>query len=305
MNERSEEKRKAASVDISRRNLLGLAGGAAATLALGHKAGAQTTTLVSTATKPVSNGRINQSVCQWCFSNMPVEKLAEEGARIGLKGIDLVGPDAWPALKKHGIIGTMTPTHGLTKGLNRKENHEECLGAIRRAIEATSEAGFPNVICFSGNRAGMDDEEGLQNCAIALKQVVGLAEEKKVTICMELLNSKVNHADYMCDRTAWGVRLAKAVGSERFKLLYDIYHMQVQEGDVIATIRSSKDYIGHYHTAGVPGRNEIDPDSQELSYPPIMRAILDTGFKGYVAHEFIPRRDPITSLEQAVRISDV
>ncbi|HEX8234713.1 MAG TPA: TIM barrel protein [Abditibacteriaceae bacterium] len=315
MNEHSEQDRPASSFNINRRNLLGLAGGAAAALALGHKANAQgtaaqgtaaqPTTSPASATKAVSNGRINQSVCQWCFNRMPVEKLAEEGARIGLKGIDLVGPDAWPAMKKHGIIGTMTPSHGLTKGLNHKENHEECLGAIRRAIEATSEAGFPNVICFSGNRNGMSDEEGLQNCAIALKQVVGLAEQRNVTICMELLNSKVNHADYMCDRTAWGVNLVKAVGSERFKLLYDIYHMQVQEGDVIATIRNSKDYIGHYHTAGVPGRNEIDPESQELSYAPIMRAIVDTGFKGYVAHEFIPRRDPITSLAQAARISDV
>jgi hydroxypyruvate isomerase len=310
MNERNKGDEAQPSGGISRRNLLGLAGSATAALALGQNALAQNgktqnSGAQTTATKPISNGRINQSVCQWCFSGMPVEKLAEESARIGLKGIDLVAPDKWPALKKAGLIGTMTPTHGITKGLNRKENHEECLGAIRRAIEATSDAGFPNVICFSGNRAGMSDEEGLENCAIALKQVVGLAEEKKVTICMELLNSKVNHADYMCDRTAWGVKLAKAVGSERFKLLYDIYHMQVQEGDVIATIKASKDYIGHYHTAGVPGRNEIDPDSQELSYPPIMRAIADTGFKGYVAHEFIPRRDPLTSLAQAARISDV
>jgi hydroxypyruvate isomerase len=198
----------------------------------------------------------------------------------------------------------MTPSHGITKGLNRKENWDECLKKIRDAIDATAAAGYPNVICFSGNRDGMSDEEGLKNCAEALKQVVGHAEEKKVTICMELLNSKRNHKDYMCDRTAWGVELCKAVGSERFKLLYDIYHMQIDEGDVIATIRQYKDYLGHYHTAGVPGRHEID-DSQELYYPAIMRAIADTGFKGIVAQEFTPTRGAYASLEQAVKICDV
>lgn len=298
----------AASSKLSRRRLLGTAMGGVAATALGRTAArAQNpapATAPANADKPVGAKRIQQSVCQWCFGGLPLEKLAEHCAKIGLKGIDLVGPDAWPTLKKYNLIGTMTPTHGITKGLNRKENHEECLGAIRRAIEATADAGFPNVICFSGNRAGMSDAEGLQNCAIALKQVVGLAEQRGVTICMELLNSKRDHGDYMCDRTHWGVELVKAVGSPRFKLLYDIYHMQVQEGDVIATFRAAKDYIGHYHTAGVPGRNEID-DTQELNYEPIMRAIAGTGFKGYVAQEFIPRREPLASLTQAARICDV
>jgi len=253
----------------------------------------------------VKKGRIKQSVCQWCYGGVPFNDLAAHAARIGLVGFDLAGPDQWPALKKHGLVCTMTPTHGIGKGLNRKENHEECLAAIRRAIEATSEWGYRNVICFSGNRAGMDDEEGLKNCAIALKQVVGLAEQKKVTICMELLNSKRNHKDYMCDRTHWGVELCKRVGSPRFKLLYDIYHMQVQEGDVIATIRESAEYIGHYHTAGVPGRNEFD-DTQELYYPAICRAIIETGFDGYMGQEFIPRkRDKLASLTEAVEICDV
>jgi len=253
----------------------------------------------------VKKGRIKQAVCQWCYGGVPFNDLAAHAARIGLVGFDLAGPDQWPALKKHGLVCTMTPTHGIGKGLNRKENHEECLAAIRRAIEATSEWGYRNVICFSGNRAGMDDEEGLKNCAIALKQVVGLAEQKKVTICMELLNSKRNHKDYMCDRTHWGVELCKRVGSPRFKLLYDIYHMQVQEGDVIATIRESAEYIGHYHTAGVPGRNEFD-DTQELYYPAICRAIIETGFDGYMGQEFIPRkRDKLASLTEAVEICDV
>jgi hydroxypyruvate isomerase len=249
-------------------------------------------------------GRLRQSVCQWCFKNWEKEEFCQNAQKLGLVGIDLVGPDWFDALKKHNLIGTMTPSHGITKGLNRKENWDECLKKIRDAIDATAAAGYPNVICFSGNRDGMSDDEGLKNCAEALKQVVGHAEQKKVTICMELLNSKRNHKDYMCDRTAWGVELCKAVGSERFKLLYDIYHMQIDEGDVIATIRQYKDYLGHYHTAGVPGRHEID-DSQELYYPAIMRAIADTGFKGIVAQEFTPTRGAYASLEQAVKICDV
>ena len=177
----------------------------------------------------ITKGRINQSVCQWCYSKMKVEDLAANAAKMGIKGMDLVGPEHWATLKKYNLIGTMTPSHGITKGLNRKENWEECLGSMRKGIEATADAGFPNVICFSGNRAGMSDDEGLANCAAALKQILGLAEEKKVTICMELLNSRVNHKDYMCDLSQWGVKLVKAVGSDRFKLLYDIYHMQIME----------------------------------------------------------------------------
>ena len=249
-------------------------------------------------------GRIQQSACKWCYDKIPLEQLAAEGKKMGLVGIDLLGPDSFDTLKKHGLVCSMTNSHPIHPGLNKKKNHEVCLAKMRDAIEATSAAGFKNIICFSGNREGQDDEEGMKLCAEALKQVVGLAEQKKVTICMELLNSKVNHKDYMCDRTPWGVALCKMVGSERFKLLYDIYHMQIMEGDVIRTMRDNKEYIGHIHTGGVPGRNEID-ESQELYYPAIMKAIADMGFKGYVAQEFIPKREPLASLRQAVQICDV
>ena len=249
-------------------------------------------------------GRIQQSACKWCYSRIPLEEFAAAGKAMGLVGVDLLGPADFPTLKKHGLVCTMVNSHGIHPGLNKKKNHEKCLAEIRKAIEATSEAGYKNVICFSGNREGQDDAEGMKVCAEALKQVVGLAEEKKVTLCMELLNSKVDHKDYMCDHTRWGVDLCKMVGSERFKLLYDIYHMQIMEGDVIRTMRDNKDYIGHIHTGGVPGRNEID-EGQELYYPAIMRAIADMNFKGYVAQEFIPRREPLASLRQAVEICDV
>jgi hydroxypyruvate isomerase len=201
-------------------------------------------------------------------------------------------------------VGTCTPSGGIGKGLNRKENHAECLAQIRSAIEKTAEAGFPTVICMSGNRAGLSDEEGAANCVEGLKQIAGLAEEKKITVVMELLNSKRDHGDYQCDHTAWGAGVCKKVGSPRVKLLYDIYHMQIMEGDVIATIRENIQYIGHIHTGGVPGRNEID-DTQELNYPAIMRALVAAKYEGYVAHEFVPKRDPLTSLRQAVAICDV
>jgi hydroxypyruvate isomerase len=252
----------------------------------------------------VKNNRIKQSVCQWCFNKWSKDELCANAQKLGLYGIDLVGPDWFETLKKYNLVGTMTTTHSIPKGLNRKENWDECLGKIRTAIDATSEAGYPAVICFSGNRAGMPDDVGLENCAAALKQVVGQAEQKKIVIHMELLNSKTNHKDYMCDRTTWGVELCKKVGSENFKLLYDIYHMQIDEGDVIATIRQYKDYLGHYHTAGVPGRNELD-DTQELNYGAITNAIVATGFQGVMAQEFIPKRDPFTSLAQAVKVCDV
>ena len=294
---------------ISRRGLISSAAGSAAALTLAGTAMAQNApTHAAAAAAPdadaVRNGKLPQSVCQWCFKKLSIEQLAQTAQNIGLKGIDLVGPDTFETLKKYNLVGTMTPSHSIPKGLNRKENWDECLGKIRQSIDATSAAGFPNIICFSGNRDGMDDETGLKNCAEALKQIVGYAEEKKVTICMELLNSKVNHKDYMADTTPWGAKLVDTVGSERFKLLYDIYHMQIDEGNVIATIRQYKDRIGHYHTAGVPGRNELD-ENQELHYPAIMRAIAETGFKGYVAQEFIPKRDPATSLAEAARICTV
>jgi len=252
----------------------------------------------------VKNGRINQSVSKWCYGKIPLDEFCVIVKKMGMKAIDLLDPNDFTTLKKHGLECSMVNTHGLTKGLNRKENHEECLAKIRSAIDAAAEYHYPNVISFPGNRKGMPDDVGVENSVAALKQIAGYAEKKKVTICLEYLNSKVNHKDYMFDNMAWGVEVCKAVGSERVTILYDIYHAQIMEGDIIRTIRTYKDYIGHYHTGGNPGRNEID-DTQELYYPAIMRAIVETGFKGYVAHEFVPKRDPIESLAYAVRICDV
>jgi hydroxypyruvate isomerase len=252
-----------------------------------------------------SGFRIRQSVCAWCYEKVSLDSLARRAKSLGLAGIDIVEPSQWEILKKHGLICTMTPTHPIEAGLNDPANHAHCLDKIRTAIELTADAGFPNVICFTGNRTPkISEDRGLRNCATAVKKIVGLAEKRKVTVCMELLNSKVNHPGYMCDRTHWGADLVRRVGSERFKLLYDIYHMQVQEGDVIATITKHAKAIGHYHTAGVPGRREID-EAQELNYPAIMRAIAGTGFTGYVAHEFIPTRKPFASLKQAVDLCNV
>ena len=229
---------------------------------------------------------------------------------LGLDSVELLERDEWPIARSHGLKCAMgyapvpEPRTRLTRGFNRLENHKWLVPAYESAIPLAAASGIPNLICFSGNREGQDDEAGLAACAQGLKALMPAAERHGVTICMELLNSKVDHPDYQCDRTPWGVALVKRVGSERFKLLYDIYHMQIMEGDVIHTIRDNREYIAHYHTAGVPGRHEIDA-SQELNYAAVMRAIADTGFTGYVAQEFIPTRDPRTSLAEAVRICRV
>ena len=252
----------------------------------------------------IKKDRIKQSVCGWCYESLSLEELASASAKLGLAGIDLVRPDDFPTLKKYGLVSTMTSSHSLTKGLCDPAFHENCITEIRDAIVATANEGWHNVICFSGNRRGIDDKTGLVNCANALQHIIPLAEEKQVTVQMELLNSRVDHADYMCDRTAWGVELVDRVGSDNFRLLYDIYHMQIMEGDVIRTIRKYHEYLGHYHTAGNPGRHEFD-DSQELNYPGIVQAIIETGFEGYLGQEFIPLRDPLTSLSEAVALCDV
>ncbi|KAA3439824.1 hydroxypyruvate isomerase family protein [Rufibacter hautae] len=252
-------------------------------------------------------GNLNHSVCRWCFNDLSVEELCVAAKEIGLKGIDLIGPKEWPTLKKHGLISTMCngAEISLTEGFNHPQYHATLVKNYSDMIPLVAKAGYTNLICFSGNRNGLDDETGLKNSVEGLKKLLPLAEKHKVVLVMELLNSKVNHKDYQCDRTAWGAELAKRLGSENFKLLYDIYHMQVDEGNVIQTIRDNHQYIAHYHTAGVPGRHEID-DSQELNYPAIMRAIKDTGFKGFVAQEFIPQaKDKLKSLRQAVQICDV
>ena len=250
-------------------------------------------------------GNINHSVCKWCYPNQSLDELARAAKDMGLSSVELLGPDEWPVVQKYGLTCAMVMSGAsIPNGFNDPANHEALIENYTDLIPKVADAGLTNVICFSGNRNGMDDEVGLQNCVVGLQKLMPLAEQHGVTMIMELLNSKVDHADYMCDRTPWGVELVKQVGSERFKLLYDIYHMQIMEGDVIRTIRENHEYIGHYHTGGNPGRNEID-ETQELNYPAIMRAIVETGYTGHVGQEFIPRRTPLVSLREAVALCDV
>lgn len=256
-------------------------------------------------------GNINHSVCQWCYGFIPLEKLCQAVKEIGFSAIDLIGPKDWPMLQKYGIYSSMCYIDGqasLTNGFNDKKYHEGLVKSYLEVIPMMVKAGYKDVICFSGNRNGMDDETGLKNCVEGLQKIMPAAEKAGITVQMELLNSKIDHKDYMCDKTPWGVELCKRVGSPNFKLLYDIYHMQIDEGDVIRTIKDNHQYIGHYHTAGVPGRHEIN-ETQELYYPAIMKAIADTGFKGYVAQEFIPtgatEADKIAALKDAVKICDI
>jgi hydroxypyruvate isomerase len=263
--------------------------------------------------KPGMNlkGRINHSVCRWCYNGIPLDDFCGACKEMGLAGIDLLSPSEFATAQKHGLICCMVSNPsidglgGIPRAWNRVEHHDKLVQAYEQSIKKTAAAGFQRLICFSGNRAGLDDEQGLENCAIGLKRILPLAEQRAVTVCMELLNSKRTHKDYQCDHTAWGVELVKRISSERFKLLYDIFHMQIMEGDVCDTIKENHACFDHYHTGGVPGRNEID-DTQELHYPRIVQAILDTGFKGYVAQEFVPKRpDALASLRQGVRICDV
>jgi len=255
-------------------------------------------------------GNINHSVCRWCYGSIPLEDLCVAIKKIGFSAIDLVGPKEWPTLQKYGIFSSMCngAELNLVDGWNDKKFHPQLIKNYSEMIPLVAKAGYKQLICFSGSRRGIDDETGWNNCAEGLKKIMSLAEKNKVEIVMELLNSKVNHKDYQCDRTAWGVELCKRTGSENFKLLYDIYHMQIDEGDVIRTIKDNHQYISHYHTGGVPGRNEID-ETQELYYPAIMKAIVDLGFKGYVAQEFIPtpktNEEKLVSLEKGIKICDV
>jgi len=252
-------------------------------------------------------GNINPSVCKWWYGDIPLDELLPKLKEMGIHAIDLIGEKEWPILKKHGVHCSMCngAEISLTEGWNDPQYHPVLIKNYTELIPKEAEARYHNHICFSGNRRGMNDQVGLENCVKGLKQILPLAEKHGVIIQMELFNSKVNHPDYMCDSSAWGVELCEQLGSDHFKLLYDIYHMQVQEGDIIATIKEHHQYFGHYHTAGVPGRNEID-ESQELYYPAIMKAIVDTGFTGYVAQEFIPMGEvPLDSLKRAIEICDV
>ncbi len=262
---------------------------------------------VATNTPLKLKGNINHSACYWCYGSIPLEEFLQDLNELGMKAIDLTGPEDWPLLKKYNIHASMCwgAEISLTEGWNDPQYHETLIKNYTEMIPKVAEAGYTNLICFSGNRRGMDDAVGLTNCVNGLKQILPLAEEHGVVVQMELLNSKVNHKDYMCDHTEWGVALCKQLGSENFKLLYDIYHMQIMEGDIIRNIQDYHEYFGHYHTGGNPGRNEIN-DSQELNYPAIMKAILATGFKGHVAQEFIPTyKDKIAALKEGIYICDV
>ncbi|MGZ3755977.1 MAG: hydroxypyruvate isomerase family protein [Mucilaginibacter sp.] len=252
-------------------------------------------------------GNINHSVCPWCYSGITLDQLCVAAKEIGIKGIDLLGPKDWPTVKKYGLDSPMCngAEINLTDGFNDKKFHATLIKNYTEMIPKVAAAGYTNLICFSGSRRGITDETGWANCVEGLRPLVALAEKHKVVLVMELLNSKINHKDYQCDRTSWGVELAKRIGSDNFKLLYDIYHMQIDEGDVIRTITENHQYIAHYHTGGVPGRNEID-ETQELYYPAIMQAIKATGYKGYVAQEFVPKQaDKLASLKKAIQICDI
>jgi hydroxypyruvate isomerase len=251
-------------------------------------------------------GRIRQSASRWCYQQIPLDELCEKGAQMGLKAIDLLDEKEWEIPRRYGLICSMGYGGGgeIQSAMNRPENHAKIEEAFRKSIPLAAKSGVTNIITFSGNRAGMSDEEGAKNTVAGLNRVKKIAEDHGVTICMELLNSKVDHKDYMCDHTAWGVRVMQEVNSPRVKLLYDIYHMQIMEGDLIRTITQNIDWIGHFHTGGVPGRHELD-DKQEVQWAAVMRAIAGTNYAGYVAHEFVPTRDPLTSLREAVDLCDV
>lgn len=254
-----------------------------------------------------SKGQLKHSVARWCFNDFDIETLCIELKKIGVTGIDLVGPKDWPVLKKHGLLSTMCngAEINLVDGFNDEQFHEKLLKNYSQMIPLVADAGYQNLICFSGSKRGKTDEEGWQNCVKALQQLIPLAEKYNVTLVMELLNSKLDHHDYQCHKTSWGVELAKRLNSDHFKLLYDIYHMQIDEGDVIRTITENHHYIAHYHTAGVPGRHEID-ETQELNYAAIMKAIAVTGFKGFIGQEFIPKNaNKLESLKKAISICSI
>ena len=294
---------------LSRRNVLKNLAGTAAffTAATALPKGAQAEILKEELAGMSLNGNINHSVCKWCYPKISLDDLCKAAKEMGMASIELQGPDEWPTIQKYGLTCAMPwgAGKGIAQGFNDPKYHDELVASYESVIPKAANAGLNQLICFSGNRNGISDEEGMKNCVIGLQRLMKTAEKYKITLSMELLNSKVNHKDYQADHTKWGADLVKAVGSDRFKLLYDIYHMQIMEGDVIATIKQYHPYISHYHTGGVPGRNEID-DTQELNYPAIMKAIVATGYKGFVAQEFIPKRpDPIASLKQSIQICDV
>ncbi len=281
------------------------------TLASATVAGFSASSVAAAEEKPyrVTNGRIRQSVVPWCFNPMPVEELAKHSAAMGLKSVELCDPKHWPMLKELGMTCAIAGSHGFAKGFAHREEWDECHAKLRERIEQSAAAGVGRVITFSGFRRGLTDDEGIRNMVEGLKKIAGLAEEKKVTLCIEMLNSRVDismkgHPDYFCDSVERTVEICRQIGSPRVKMLFDLYHVQIMHGDVITRIHQHKEWIAHVHTAGVPGRNEID-DTQELNYPPLMKALLEIGYDGFVGQEFIPTRDKVASLAQGVRICDV
>lgn len=275
---------------------------------LGGAAAGTLTSLDWKETKPLAlKGNINHGVCAWSMRPLTLEELCAGIKKVGVGAIDLIGPNNWEILKKYDIHCSMCngAEIGISDGFNDPQFHAQLEKNYTEVIPLVAKAGYKNIIAFSGNRRGMDDETGMKNCEAGIKKILSLAEKNGVIITMELLNSRVDHKDYMCDKSAWGIELCKRISSENFKLLFDIYHMQIDEGDIIRTIRNNHQYFGHYHTAGNPGRNDLD-DKQEIYYPPIMQAIVDSGFKGYVSHEFIPKgEDKIAALGHAVQVCDV
>lgn len=281
---------------ITRREALASAGAALAAASVGSAEGGRV----------VQKGRLKQSVCRWCYGKIPLPDFCKAVKEIGLTAIDLIEEKDWPLLAEHGLICSMGWKMGgdIPNGLNDPANHDLIVNGLLTTLPKAAKAKVPNLIAFFGNRKGRPDDDAIKNCVIGLNKVKKAAEEHGVTVCVELLNSKVDHKDYQGDRTWFGVEVVKQVDSPRVKLLYDIYHMQIMEGDVIRTIRDNHQWIAHFHTGGVPGRHELD-DTQELNWRTVAKAIADTGYTGYVAHEFVPTRDPLTSLREAVALCDV
>jgi len=286
---------------MERREMLAVLGATSAAQVLGGLS-----PMSAAAMAPAGNaGRLKQSVCRWCYGGIPLETLCRDVSAMGFRSVELLSENEWATLTPFGLTCAVANGPGtIPVGFNRLSEHDRLVKESERLLPLVAAAGIPQMIVFSGNRAGMSDAEGMENCAIGLRRIMPLAEKLGVTVIMELLNSKVDHMDYMCDHTAWGVALCQRVGSARFKLLYDVYHMQIMEGDVIRTIRDNFAYIGHYHTGGVPGRHEID-DAQELNYPRIMRTLAELGYTGFVGQEFIPTRDPMVSLREAYTLCNV
>jgi hydroxypyruvate isomerase len=254
---------------------------------------------------PRASLRLKHSVSRWCYGKMSLDDLCATAKGIGYDGIDLLDPADWPIVKQHGLVCSMANGFGtIPVGFNRLEHHDKLVADAERLIPAAAAAGVPNIVCFSGNRAGLSDGDGIANCVTGLKRLAPTAEKHGVTLCLELLNSKVDHHDYQADHTAFGAQVVQGVGSPRVKLLYDIYHMQIMEGDVIRTVRQNIQHIAHFHTGGVPGRNEID-ETQELNYRAVMQAIADAGYTSFVGQEFVPKRDPVASMKQAYEICNV